>query len=246
MKQVFTLLFLVFLQSCQSQTEKKPQNQNLNQITINVIEPINDYKIQILWIPNLNFEDIKLIGPAIIKFKNVKSDKIFYTINSNFYFPKEIENITFDNDSNVLTFEPTTLNISADEVGDAIIFMDVDFDNEKELITKQTGMYGADIDTFKFYNCNENEFEEISGLPFEEITNLGKVDFDYENKEITIKDYYSCCEWDSYHYKLDKNKNFMQYKTENHNVDVSSGIDSIIIKEVGKKEVKKTEKVETN
>ena len=246
MKQVFTLLFLVFLQSCQSQTEKKPQNQNLNQITINVIEPINDYKIQILWIPSQNFEDIKLIGPAIIKFKNVKSDKIFYTINSNFYFSKEIENITFDNDSNVLTFEPITLNISADEVGDAIIFMDVDFDNEKELITKQTGMYGADIDTFKFYNCNENEFEEISGSPFEEITNLGKVDFDYVNKEITIKDYYSCCEWDSYHYKLDKNKNFMQYKTENHNVDVSSGIDSIIIKEVGKKEVKKTEKVETN
>lgn len=246
MKQVFTLLFLVFLQSCQSQTEKKPQNQNLNQITINVIEPINDYKIQILWIPSQNFEDIKLIGPAIIKFKNVKSDKIFYTINSNFHFPKEIENITFDNDSNVLTFEPITLNISADEVGDAIIFMDVDFDNEKELITKQTGMYGADIDTFKFYNCNENEFEEISGSPFEEITNLGKVDFDYVNKEITIKDYYSCCEWDSYHYKLDKNKNFMQYKTENHNVDVSSGIDSIIIKEVGKKEVKKTEKVETN
>lgn len=246
MKQVFTLLFLVFLQSCQSQTEKKPQNQNLNQVTINVIEPINDYKIQILWIPSQNFEDIKLIGPAIIKLKNVKSNKIFYTINSNFHFSKEIENITFDNDSNVLTFEPITLNISADEVGDAIIFMDVDFDNEKELITKQTGMYGADIDTFKFYNCNENEFEEISGSPFEEITNLGKVDFDYVNKEITIKDYYSCCEWDSYHYKLDKNKNFMQYKTENHNVDVSSGIDSIIIKEVGKKEVKKTEKVETN
>ena len=94
MKQVFTLLFLVFLQSCQSQTERKPQNQNLNQITINVIEPINDYKIQILWIPSQNFEDIKLIGPAIIKFKNVKSDKIFYTINSNFYFPKEIETIT--------------------------------------------------------------------------------------------------------------------------------------------------------
>ena len=73
--------------------------------------------------------------------------------------PKGIENITFDNESNVLTFESMTLNISLDEVGDALIFMDVDFDNKKELITKQTGMYGADIDTFKFYDCNENEFE---------------------------------------------------------------------------------------
>ena len=246
MKIVITLLFLVFLQSCQSQTEQKSKNQNLNQITINVKEPINGYKIQILWIPSQNFEDIKLIGPAIMKFQDVKSNKTFYTTNSNFYLPKEIENITFDNESNVLTFESMTLNISSDEVENAIIFMDVDFDNKKELITKQTGMYGADIDTFKFYDCNENEFEEILGSPFKEITNLGKVDFDYENKEITVKDYYSCCEWDSCHYKLDKNSYFVQYKTENHNVDASSGIDSIIIKEIGKKEVKKTQKVETN
>ena len=83
-------------------------------------------------------------------------------------------------------------------------------------------------------------------MPFNEITNLGKVDFDNQNKEITIKDYYSCCEWDSYHYKLDENNDFFQYKTENHNVDVSSGMDSIIIKEVDKKEIKKTEKTETN
>ena len=61
-----------------------------------------------------------------------------------------------------------------------------------------------------------------------------------------MKDFYSCCEWDSYHYKFGKNNNFVQYKTENHNLDISSGIDSIIIKEAGKNEIKKTEKVETN
>ena len=246
MKTVFTLLFLVFLQSCQSQTEQKSKNQNLNQITINVNESINDYKIQILWIPNQNFEDIKLIGPAIIKYQNVKSNKTFYTTNSNFHITEELENITFNDDSSVLTFEPMTLNIPAKGVEDIIIFKDVDFDNEKELITKQIGMYGVDIDTYKFYDSNENGFEQILGSPFEDITSLSKADFDYENKEITVKDYYSCCEWDSYHYKLDKNSNFVQYKTENHNVDDSSGIDSIIIKEVGKKEVKKTQKVETN
>ena len=89
MDKVITLLFLVFLQSCQSQTEQKSENQNLNQITINVKEPINGYKIQILWIPSQNFEDIKLIGPAIMKFQDVKSNQTFYTINQIFTCLKE-------------------------------------------------------------------------------------------------------------------------------------------------------------
>lgn len=252
--KIFNLFILVILfQSCQSQ-EKNPEknNNNLNQITLEVSKPINDFKIKILWIPSYNLEDIKLIGPAIIELKNIKSGEKFLTTFSNFHIWKDFQDINFKDNGQVKEMLDNYYIIEPSEIENLIAFKDVDFDNKFELILQESDTYDASssFSNIVFYDFEENQLSRINKEPFTNITNLKNTEFNADTKEIIMKEFYSCCEWESTYFKiLNKNNttnNFELYKTEYHKVDPSTNIDTIKINENGTKERVIIEVVKTN
>lgn len=252
MKYIKILVVIILFNGCHSQQKNSHENNThqLSQITFEVSEPINDFKIKILWIPSYNLEEIKLLGPAIIELINIYSGERYLTAFSNFHLSNDIQNIVYNTHQQVKEIQDHYYIIEPSEIGNIIKFQDVDFDDKVELILQEANDYdvSSSHSNIIFYNIEDNRLSKIQQEPFTNITNLEKTEFNKENKEIIIKEFYSCCEWESMHFKeLNEGEfnNFKHYKTEYHTVDMSTNIDTIKIEEIGKEDKIKLEKIET-
>ena len=118
-------------------------------------------------------------------------------------------------------------------------FKDINFDNVEELIITETGLEEYNSPVYRVFEFQNNELIELKDFPSISL-HEGKGNIDYEKKEITTKDYYSCCEYEEDFYKYEKNnkEQFVYFKTLHHIIDPNTENEEIIIKEKGKADIK--------
>lgn len=234
---------LIWIKSCQSQTDKPVIPMVPPRITIEYLNEVNDYKIKIIWIPNkiASEQNDKIVGPAILELKK-KDGTTYYANYTNFSIDIPVKNLKIKNGF-VQSFTPTNIQKKYNSDEDPFRFQDVNFDKEKEFIILETGLADYYRSTYRVFEFDNNKtLNELTEEPF----NLfGNETLDYKKKEIMIPEYFTCCENTQYYYKVKDSRDrniFMLYKTEIHKFNPNTNVDSITIKEKGKLDIKKVTK----
>lgn len=205
-KLLTSLLFTtILMSSCNAKSEKSETNQQQKieqtesvesdflKITYN--QKVNGYDVNVIWKPKTIRYD-NAVGPAILEFKNGESE---FTITNNYFaLPTETVDLRINenkvvgiNKNNIsLDYnEPNIGNESFESIDVPFVFMDLDFDGNKELIitkANQGQRFGDAYDAYSFeYGELEPDLYQITNQePFSEIDFMTKLD--KENKELVL------------------------------------------------------------
>lgn len=196
------------LQQETEQTEKI-ENDILN-ITYN--QKVNGYKVKVIWKPQ-TIKYRNAVGPAIIEFK--KGETEFSLTNNYFYLPtktvdlKIIENKVVGinkSDVNLDYKKPIIGNGSFESIDVPFVFLDLDFDEIKELIltkANQGPRFSHAYDAYSFSEYGKLERSQITNQePFNEIDFMTKLN--KENKELVINFSGGICSGTTKTYGLNK------------------------------------------
>ena len=201
-----SLLFTILLISgCHGQSTneevknvpKTEQNTSAKKdvVRVNYSEKINGYEVSVIWKPN-ELRAGHAIGPAILEFK---SDKSNFTITNNF-FALTTEQFKFVEKDNVITAiksneitlkyqEPSLQNGTFENVDFPFVFVDLNFDENKELLITKWGQGQRWVNSYSAYSFKDGELESdrhqiTSKEPYNQID--FKTTFNKNNKELIL------------------------------------------------------------
>ncbi len=234
------IILLLFSKCCLSQNGEKTtvSNETNKSIIIEYLEPIENYNVKINWtlidsIP----ERKKIIGPATVEIKRLSDNKIFkvnyenYSITDSIYSEKIFK-------SYVNNSLPNILQLTYDNEESNFFFKDINFDNKEELIIIETDFeVEFKTDNYKIFEFGFDKLIEVEDFPIEALDWSGEID--YIKKELIVRDYLNCCDYNADFYKYESNnpEKFIYYKSEEHKVDPITEDEEITIKEKGKNDV---------
>jgi hypothetical protein len=232
----FILLLFISTISCRNKESSKT-------IQIEFASPVHGYNVTIYWKPkffktNRADEDRKrVVGKATLELERI-ADKVKYKADYNLSIDTLLDSdfkesvyesfvnqnfpraITINNKANKNRNKEDSLFYDRNEA--FFFFKDVNFDDKNELLLVEESLEAVDeykvFRVFEFQNDKLVEFQYFPPLVFAYSSNyVGKID--YAKKETSVSSYYSCCEYDTDFYRLDRNfKNkFVLYKTEKIN-----------------------------
>lgn len=237
------LILLLFAKSCKSQDIEQKSTEKNNKVIVEFTEPIKSFNAKIFWTIKDSISDVdnRIVGTAILELERQNDKTKFkvnyqsYSINDSICSLKIYESFKKGNIPNIIQ---TNYSVDAEGKSD-FYFKDINFDNVEELIITESGLTEFGTPVYRVFEFQNNELIELKDFPSICLYE-GKGNIDYEKKEITTKDYYSCCTYIEDFYKYDKNsKNqFVHFKSEKHKVDPNTEDEEIIIKEKGKADVK--------
>ncbi len=228
-----TILLLIFMISCKN----KPTNKT---IQIEFAKPVNGFRAKIYWTPKFvktypDDEDrIKVFGKAILELDRIADKvkcKVVYNLSIDNLVDSDFKKSVYESFVNrnlprVITIKNNSEKEDAlyyERNQDFFFFKDVNFDDKEEVLLE--GSMEMD-DIYKFqrvFEFQDNKLVEFQYFPprvFRYDRNyIGKID--YAKKEISVSQYYSCCEYDENFYRLDSNleNEFVLYKTERNNFE---------------------------
>lgn len=231
--KLILLLLFIFTISCKN----KPKIQT---IQIKFSKPVHGFKATLYWTPKYietddEDEERKIVtGKATLELERI-IDKVKYKVNYNLSidtivnsdFKKSVyESFVNRNLPRVITIKNNsekedTLYYERNQ--DFFFFKDVNFDDKEEVLLE--GSMEMD-NIYKFqrvFEFQDNKLVEFQYFPprvFRYDRNyIGKID--YAKKEISVSQYYSCCEYDENFYRLGSNleNEFVLYKTEKNNFE---------------------------
>jgi hypothetical protein len=189
------------MSSCNTNSEKSETNQQPKikqtesvesefvKITYNQI--VNGYDVNVTWKPKTIFYD-NAIGPAILEFKNRVSE---LTITNNYFAlpTKSVDLKISDNKVVGINKNNVSLDYNEPNIGEEdfssidvpFVFIDLDFDEIKELIVAKANQGQRWGDAYDTYRFEYGELYKISHRePYSEIDWLTKLD--KENKELIL------------------------------------------------------------
>lgn len=231
-KPILLLLF-IFTISCDDKLK-------IQTIQIKFTNPVHGFKATIYWTPKYIETDCEdeyrkiVTGKATLELERI-TDKVKYkvayilsidTLVNSDYKKSVYESFVNRNLPRVITIKNNSEKEDAlyYERNEAFFFFkDVNFDDKEEVLLE--GSIEVD-DIYKFqrvFEFQDNKLVEFQYFPsrvFRYDRNyIGKID--YAKKEISVSQYYSCCEYDADFYRLDSNSEneFVLYKTEKNNFD---------------------------
>jgi hypothetical protein len=235
------LILLLFAKSCQSQEVEQKTTEINNKVIVEYTEPIKGFNVKIYWTIKDSISDIdnRMVGTAILELERQNDKTKFnvtyqsYSISDSICSIKVYEDFKKSDIPNIIQ-----TNYSAEGRPD-FYFKDINFDNVEELIITETGLEEYNAPVYRVFEFQNNELIELKDFPSISL-HEGKGNIDYEKKEITTKDYYSCCEYDEDFYKYEKNskEQFVYFKSIHHKIDPTTENEELIIKEIGKADVK--------
>lgn len=223
-------------------------NQPIKTVQIRFEQPVNGFNAILYWswTPKIVKTDLdyeyrkKIVGRATLKLERI-ADKVKYSVDYNLSidtlvnsdFKKSVyESFVNHNLPEIITIKNKVEKRIIDKEDPLFyersetffFFKDVNFDNKDELLLVEASLEADDgykvHRVFEFQRNKLVEFQYFPSFVFTYSRNyVGKID--YTKKEISVSSYYSCCEYDTDFYRLDKNfKNkFVLYKTEKINLD---------------------------
>ena len=235
------LILLLFAKSCQSQDVEQKSTEKNNKVIVEFTEPIKGFNAKIFWTIKDSISDVdnRIVGTAILELER-QNDKTKFKVNYQSYSISDsicglkiYESFKKSDIPNIVQ-----TNYSAEGRPD-FYFKDINFDNVEELIITESGLGEYYTPVYRVFEFQNNELVELKDFP-SICLHEGKGNIDYEKKEITTKDYFSCCTYMEDFYKYDKNskKQFVYFKTEEHRVDPNTEDEEIIIKVKGQADVK--------
>lgn len=238
LKIVVTFLFISSI-SCKN----KP---TLQTIQIRFSKPVNGFRPVIYWTPQLtktdpDYKEKKWVaGKAILILERIANKvkyKVVYDLSIDYFvdadFKKSVYDSFLDSDlPEIVTISNHTEKGIIDKDDPLFyernqtlfFFKDVNFNAKAELLIVPEHLEGDDGNKFhRVFEFQTNKLVEFKYFPSHVFTYsrnyIGKIN--YQKKEISVRSYYSCCEYDAVFYRLDshsKNK-FVPYKTEKINLN---------------------------
>jgi len=162
-----------------------------NALTIKYNGLINGFKIKIIWTPRSEYEGY--IGSATILLTNTITNRTSYIINNYCSIENEIiKKIKVINKGKYLGLEKDyNFKIDYDPNYSSFHFLDINFDNKKELLVYRSGLGQRGGSTIKLYEYSLGMYSdypdfwtEINYDPFNSLDDMSYIDL--ENKKIEI------------------------------------------------------------
>jgi hypothetical protein len=173
------------------ETEKRKSD--IVQVSYN--QKVNGYQVTVVWKPNL-LKSGNAVGPAMLEFKN---DFTAFTLtNNHFSLPATLVDLETD-ENNIIGIKtnqiaidykkPTIQNKIFEMIAVPFLFVDLDFDGEKEILLTKSGQGQRFGDAFDAYALNagilSSDFYQITNkAPYNQIDHKTKLN--REKKELTI------------------------------------------------------------
>lgn len=231
-------ILIIFLFIFSISRKNKPALQTI-QIKFN--KPVNGFRTLIYWTPQYAKTDPDdkekkwVVGKAILILERIADKvkyKVVYDLSMDYFvdadFKKSLYESFLDYDLPGIVTISNSIEKGIIDKDDPLFyersqsfffFKDVNFDDKAELLvvpeSLQVNYHNKFHRVFEFQNDKLAEFEYFPSLVFTYSRNyIGKIN--YQKKEISVSSFYSCCEYDTDFYRLDRNStnNFVLYKTE--------------------------------
>ncbi|MFT5907337.1 MAG: hypothetical protein ACI836_000482 [Saprospiraceae bacterium] len=164
-------------------------------VQVSYNQKVNGYQVTVVWKPNL-LKSGSAVGPAMLEFKN---DSTAFTLTNNHFslpaalldFETEENNITgIKTNQIVIDYKkPAIQNKTFEMIDVPFLFVDLDFDGEKEILLKKSGQGQRFGDAFDAYSLNAGAlysgFYQITNKePYNQINHKTKLN--KEKKELTL------------------------------------------------------------
>ena len=206
-KTILTSLVLIvfLLTSCNGKTKKnestnqpkteKTKNTDDGLVKIKYKEKINGYNVNVIWKPK-QLRLGSIVGPATIEFSN--EDYEFTITNNYFFLPPDKVDLKFK-ENNVIEVNSKEININYEEpnlensnfenIDIPFVFIDLDFDGNKELILAKANQGQRFVHAYEAYSFAYGELESdlyqiTDKEPFNQIDAFTILD--NKNKELII------------------------------------------------------------
>ncbi len=205
-KLLAALFFTILLiSSCNEKTKisetgnnhkiEKTENVGNDLIRVSYNQKVNGYQVNVLWKPKtLRYDNA--IGPAILEFSNGEYE--FTLTNNYFALPVKLTELRTDENKIVgidksqicIDYkEPTIGNETFNSIDVPFLFIDLNFDGNKELVLTKFKEGQRSGDSYDAYSFNNGELEPdlyqiTSQKPYSEIDFLTKLNG--ENKELIL------------------------------------------------------------
>ena len=227
-------------------------NPKTKHIRIEIIKPVNGYKISILWYPAKKVADNQIVGPAILELISSLNNKKHTVHYESFTINYAIKNLKMS-DELVESYSNSDFRISYEALEyKPFYFFDVNFDGIKDLVVAEFGVsskYGLNKNKF-FEITFDGAFTPINYAPFNDVFNFF-IDndgvgfrngiFDVKKKEIIVTDVLSAYKSIDHIYRRNGDKSatknkFIEIRTEDNDWQTKEGYDIIVIHIPGKKD----------
>lgn len=203
-KTIFTSLVLILFlfTSCNGETKKnestklpKTEKTDDGLVKIKYNKKINGYNVSVIWKPK-QLRLGSIVGPATIEFSNEENE---FTITNNYFFlPPDKVDLKFE-ENNVIEVNSKEININYEEpnlensnfenINIPFVFIDLDFDGNKELILAKANQGQRFVHAYEAYSFAYGELESdlyqiTDKEPFNKIDAFTTLDS--KNKELII------------------------------------------------------------
>tara|TARA_R110002124_G_scaffold104281_1_gene253973 strand:- start:815 stop:1621 length:807 start_codon:yes stop_codon:yes gene_type:complete len=205
-KFLTSLLFTTLLiTSCNGKTKtseigtahrtEKTENVENDIIRISYNQKINGYQVNVIWKPKtLRYDNA--VGPAILEFSNGESE--FTLTNNYFALPVKLFDLKTSENSiiginksqvSIDYNEPNIGNDTFESIDVPFLFIDLNFDGNKEILLTKSGQGQSFGDSYDAYSFDNRELEPdlyqiTNQSPFSEIDFFTRLDA--ENKELIL------------------------------------------------------------
>jgi hypothetical protein len=231
------LLFLLLIStaSCYYLPNSK---KDPNHVTIDILQPVNNYNISIKWYPAKAVDSDDFVGPATMELENIKTHSKQVVKYTSLEMGGYLKDVKIQNGI-ITDFSDSDYGVAYETMQKVpFYFYDVNFDGIKDLITVESRLFKNDERKInKIYAINNlGKLTALNSVPYNEFTNFymdstevgfRNGTFDTINKEIIIGDYFGCCQWIDHVYKLNSANQIKESKTENHDQVKKKGFDVI-------------------
>lgn len=218
MKKFLILFFAIQLcvSACNQKKDTDLKVENIEYVNIEYIRSVNGYLVKAIWKPLFVKYDYTR-GPAIIEFYNLEDSLLFTITNDNFsilnsklpftYSENKQEIIMLNQKEIKLDYDTNYFNVNYLIQDEPFFFIDLNFDNTKELLIAEANMGQRYEFSYKAYKIENGEIPSYNityNEPYMSLDGLSEID--YKNKSITIYGSGGGCANNASIYKIEKNE----------------------------------------